>query len=438
MVEHDWLSERFAEHQDRLRAVAQRMLGSPGEAEDAVQEAWLRVSRADTGRVENPAGWLTTVVARVCLNMLEARRTRYEEPAGALPPEPAVPRTGIHPGGRAGPEEEALLADSVGVALMVVLDTLTPAERLAFVLHDVFAVSFGEIGAVIDRSPAAARQLASRARRRLQGAAGASDAARSAKRDVVAAFLAAARSGDFAALLELLDPDAVVGEIRGADAVAAFFTGRAQAARLALVDGVPAAVWSHRGRAKAVLTFGVSGGRITRIAIDTDPDRLRDLDIVLLPPQRQGAVTSRTPRPARGATGTDLRLSSYALAVHDLDEALGFYVDVLGFEIRADGRAEGARRVGVGPPSQPEVHILLEAPGAAPGVPPADRRAVEELMSKGLLGRVVLGTDDCDAAFERIEAAGAEVMQEPISRPDGVRDCAFLDPSRNMVRFVQR
>ncbi|MDP9863744.1 MULTISPECIES: sigma-70 family RNA polymerase sigma factor [Streptosporangium] len=282
MVEHDWLSERFAEHQGRLHAVAYRMLGSPGEAEDAVQEAWLRVSRADTGQVENLAGWLTTVVARVCLNMLEARRARREEPAGALPPEPAAPHPGIRPVGQAGPEDEALLADSVGVALLVVLDTLTPAERLAFVLHDVFAVSFGEIGAIMDRSPVAARQLASRARRRVQGAADASDAARSAKREIVAAFLAASRSGDFAALLELLDPDAVAVEVRGAHAVAAFFAGRAQAARLALVDGVPAAVWSHRGRPKAVFTFTVSGGKIAHIAIDTDPDRLRDLDIVFL------------------------------------------------------------------------------------------------------------------------------------------------------------
>jgi RNA polymerase sigma factor (sigma-70 family) len=285
MVEQDWLSERFAEHQGRLRAVAYRMLGSPGEAEDAVQEAWLRVSRADTGRVENLAGWLTTVVARVCLNMLEARRVRREESAGALPPESAesaVPYAGIHPAGRADPEDEALLADSVGVALMVVLDTLTPAERLAFVLHDVFAVSFGEIGAIMDRSPVAARQLASRARRRVQGAADASDAARSAKREIVAAFLAASRGGDFAALLELLDPDAVAVEVRGAHAVAAFFAGRAQAARLALVDGVPAAVWSHRGRPKAVFTFTISGEKITCVAIDTDLDRLRDLDIVFL------------------------------------------------------------------------------------------------------------------------------------------------------------
>ncbi|WP_067817777.1 sigma-70 family RNA polymerase sigma factor [Actinomadura kijaniata] len=280
MAEQDWLSERFTEHQGRLQAVAYRMLGSPGEAEDAVQEAWLRVSRADTDQVENPAGWLTTVVARVCLNMLQARRARREESAGALPPEPDV---NVHPIGRDGPEDEALLSDSVGVALMVVLDTLTPAERLAFVLHDVFAVPFGEIGAVIDRSPAAARQLASRARRRVQGASDASDAARSAKREIVAAFLAASRNGDFAALLELLDPDAVVGEVRGGQAVAAFFAGRAQAARLALVDGVPGAVWTHRGQPKAVFTFTIDDRKITRITIDTDPDRLGDLDVVFLP-----------------------------------------------------------------------------------------------------------------------------------------------------------
>ncbi|MEU4576279.1 MULTISPECIES: sigma-70 family RNA polymerase sigma factor [Nonomuraea] len=287
MVEQDWLSERFAEHQSRLHAVAYRMLGSPAEAEDAVQEAWLRVGRADTGQVENPGGWLTTIVARVCLNMLEARRARREEPAGALPPEPAAPPPSGHPA-RATPEDETLLADSVGVALMVVLDTLTPAERLAFVLHDVFAVSFAEIGAVIDRSPAAARQLASRARRQVRGTADASGAARSAKREVVEAFLAAARGGDFAALVELLDPEAVAVEIRGAEAVAAFFAGRAQAARLALVDGVPAAVWSHRGRPKAVITFTVHDGKITHIAIDTDADRLRGLHIVHLAGDREG------------------------------------------------------------------------------------------------------------------------------------------------------
>ncbi|WP_433271649.1 sigma-70 family RNA polymerase sigma factor [Actinosynnema sp. CS-041913] len=292
MVEQDWLSERFAEHQDRLRAVAYRMLRSPGDAEDAVQEAWLRVSRADTSGVENPAGWLTTVVARVCLNMLEARRARREEPAGALPPEPATPHT--DPTGRADPEDDALLADSVGVALMVVLDTLTPAERLAFVLHDIFDVPFGEIGAIIERSPAAARQLASRARRRMQGAAVASDAARSRKREVVAAFLAASQSGDFAALLSLLDADATLvadpaavrmgapAQAGGADAVAATFAGRAEAARPALVDGVPAAVWAHRGRPKVVFTFATSDGKITGITLQADPDRLRDLDIVFL------------------------------------------------------------------------------------------------------------------------------------------------------------
>ncbi|GGT64459.1 sigma-70 family RNA polymerase sigma factor [Actinomadura citrea] len=284
MAEQDWLSARFAEHQRHLQAVAYRMLGSRSEAEDAVQEAWARVSRADTGQVENPAGWLTTVVARVCLNQLEARRSRREDATGALPPEPRTPQARVHPVGEADPEDEALLADSVGVALTVVLDTLTPAERLAFVLHDVFAVSFGEIGSIIDRSPAAARQLASRARRRVQGAAGASGAARSAKREIVAAFLAAARGGDFHALLDLLDPDAViVGESRGAEAVASFFTGRAQAARLALVDGEPAAVWAHQGVNRAVITFTVEDGQITSISVDTDPDRLRALDVVFLP-----------------------------------------------------------------------------------------------------------------------------------------------------------
>ncbi|MFI0895709.1 sigma factor [Streptomyces sp. NPDC020983] len=288
-AEQSWVSERFAEHQVRLRRMAHRMLGSASEAEDAVQEAWLRVSRADTGSVENPGGWLTTIVARVCLGMLEARRARPEDAAGAMPPEPREPPRPLPGTGGADPEEEALLADSVGVALMVVLDTLRPVERLAFVLHDVFAVPFDEIGAAIDRSPAAARQLASRARRRVRGAAG--DRARPAhpaEREVVAAFLAAARGGDFGALLDVLDPDVVVGELRGADAVAAFFTGRAQAARPALVDGVPAAVWSHRGRARAVFDFTVEDGLITRIGIDTGERRLAEAEVVFLPAPRAG------------------------------------------------------------------------------------------------------------------------------------------------------
>jgi RNA polymerase sigma-70 factor (ECF subfamily) len=282
MTENNWLSERFAEHHGRLYGVAYRMLGSPAEAEDAVQEAWLRVSRTDTSEVENPAGWLTTIVARVCLNVLESRRARREEPAGALPPEPAEQHPSLRPPGPADPSDEAVLADSVGVALMVVLDTLTPAERLAFVLHDVFAVPFEEIGAILGRSPVATRQAASRARRRVQGAADASEAARSPRREIVAAFLAASRNGDFAALLELLHPDAVAGDASGAAAVAAFFSGRAQAARVALVDGVPAAVWTHRGAPKAVFHFAIDGARITRITIDTDPDRIGAHDIVLL------------------------------------------------------------------------------------------------------------------------------------------------------------
>lgn len=293
MAEQNWSSERFAEHQGRLHAVAYRMLGSHSEAEDAVQEAWLRVTRADIDQVENPGGWLTTVVARVCLNMLDARRSRREDPAGAWPPEPATPHASVHPSSPADPENEAILADSVGVALMIVLDTLNPAERLAFVLHDVFAVAFDEIGTIIDRSPTAARQLASRARRRVQGVAAASDVARSQKRDIVAAFLAASRNGDFAALLELLHPDVVTGDAHGAHAVAAFFAGRAQAARLALVDGIPAAVWSHRGEPKAVFTFTISTGKIIGIVINADPDGLRDLDIIFLSTGNNERLSSR-------------------------------------------------------------------------------------------------------------------------------------------------
>jgi len=298
MGEQDWLGERFAQHQRRLRAVAYRMLGSRSEAEDAVQEAWLRVSRADASAVDNLAGWLTTVVARVCLNILEARRARPENPAGIQPPEPALPgRDG------AGPEDEILLADSVGVALLVVLDTLTPAERLAFVLHDIFDVPFGEIAAITGRTPAAARQLASRARRRVQDASAAPEADLARRQEVVAAFLAASRGGDFRALLALLAPGAVLhadpaavqmgapAETRGAEAVAGFFAGRAQAARLAVVNGIPAAVWAPGGRPRVVVAFTISGGKITGIGLTADPGRLRDLDIVF--PSSRGHPRAR-------------------------------------------------------------------------------------------------------------------------------------------------
>ncbi|MGH8991155.1 MAG: sigma-70 family RNA polymerase sigma factor [Acidimicrobiia bacterium] len=288
MDEHDWRTEQFEAHRGHLRAVAYRMLGSGSEADDAVQEAWLRFSRAGTGGVENLGGWLTTVVGRVCLDMLRSRTARREEPVGARVPDPA-------PGGPGGddPEHEALLADSVGLALLVVLDTLAPAERLAFVLHDLFAVPFDEIAPIVGRSPAAVRQLASRARRRVQGSAP-PDTDLTRQRAVVDAFLAASRGGDFGALLAVLDPDVVLRadpaavrmgvarEVRGAAAVAETFAGRARAARPALVDGVPAAVWAPGGRPRVVLGFTIAGGRIVGIDLLADPDRLRHLDLAVL------------------------------------------------------------------------------------------------------------------------------------------------------------
>ena len=288
--EQDWLSARFAEHQGRLRAVAFQMLGSPGEAEDAVREAWRRAGRADAGDVENLAGWLTTVVARVCLNMLKARRSWPGDPAGIEPPDPASS------GGRpAGPEDdETLLADSVGVALMVVLDTLTPAERLAFVLHDIFDVPFGEIADIIGRTPVRARQLAESARRRIQGTGTVPEEDLTGRQRLVSAFLAASRGGDFGVRRALLDEGAVLTadpaavrmgvrpDIRGADAVADTLTGRAETTHLALVDGVPAAVWAPDGRPRAVYTFTTSGEKITAIGLTADPDRLSDLEIVFL------------------------------------------------------------------------------------------------------------------------------------------------------------
>src|SRR4051794_13593878 len=261
----DVLVAQFEEHRDRLTAVAHRLLGSRAEAEDAVQEAWLRVSRADTAEVENLGGWLTTVVARVALNQLRARANRREDPLDdALPARLRA---------AADPAEEAVLADSVGLALLIVLDQLAPAERLAFVLHDLFDVPFEEIAPIVDRSPAAARQLASRARRRVRGAE--LPAATERRREVVAAFLDASRNGEFTALLELLHPDAVLrsdavaarmgsaAEVRGATEVARFLSGRARAARLVLVDGEPGAVWSLRGTPPGGVAFTVEGGPVT-------------------------------------------------------------------------------------------------------------------------------------------------------------------------------
>jgi RNA polymerase sigma-70 factor (ECF subfamily) len=288
MEQDQWLAERFEAHRTRLRAVAYRMLGSPSDADDAVQEVWIRVSRSDSGRVENLGGWLTTIVARVCLNMLESRKSRREETVGAFLPEPIASR---EDGG--DPEHEALLADSVGLALLVVLDTLTPAERLAFVLHDMFAVPFDEIAPIVERSPAATRQLASRARRRVQGAAP-PDADLGRRREVVDAFLAASRGGDFQALVALLDPEVVlradqaavqVGasqEVRGAAAVAGTFSGRARAAQPALINGAPGVVWAPGGRPRVVFGFTITGGKIVAIEMLADPERLRQLDLAVL------------------------------------------------------------------------------------------------------------------------------------------------------------
>jgi RNA polymerase sigma-70 factor (ECF subfamily) len=266
------------------------MLGSLSDADDAVQEAWLRLSRSDAGAIENLGGWLTTVVARVCLTMLRSRESRREAPVGAHVPDPIVSREdGLDP------EHQALLADSVGLALLVVLDTLGPAERLAFVLHDIFAVPFDEIAPIVGRSPAAARQLASRARRRVQGAATVSDADVTRQRAVLDAFLAASRGGDFEALLAVLDPDVVLRadggagvasrEVRGVTAVAEqvlTFRRLAPFAQPALVNGAAGIVAAPGGRLAAVLGFTIRGGKIVEIDILADPERLRRLDLTTL------------------------------------------------------------------------------------------------------------------------------------------------------------
>jgi RNA polymerase sigma factor (sigma-70 family) len=283
-----WQAERFEANRSHLRAVAYRMLGSATEADDAVQESWLRFSRTDTSEVKNLGGWLTAVVARVCLDMLRSRRSRREEPLDTVLPDPIGARTdGVDP------EHEAVLADSVGVALLVVLETLAPAERLAFVLHDLFDLPYDEIAPIVGRSPAATRQLASRGRRRVQGAAATPAADGNRKREVVDAFLAASRGGDFEALVALLDPDVVLRadaaavafgaspEVRGQAAVAGTFSGRAQAARSAHIDGVPGAVWASGGKPRVVFDFTISAGRIVAIDLLADAECLAALDLVL-------------------------------------------------------------------------------------------------------------------------------------------------------------
>jgi RNA polymerase sigma factor (sigma-70 family) len=288
--ERELLTEGFEANRTHLRAVAYRMLGSVSEADDAVQESWLRVSRADAAGVENMRAWLTTIVARVCLDMLRSRKSRREEPLGPHLPEPIVSREdGVDP------EHEALLADSVGLALLVVLETLAPAERLSFVLHDMFGVPFDEIAPIVGRSPAAARQLASRGRRRVRGASPAPDVDVAHQREVVDAFLAAARGGDFEALLEVLDPDVVLRvdggaarasrEIRGARAVAEQATRFAQLARFArpaLVNGAAGLVVTRQERPLAVAGFTVAKGKIVEFDILADPARLRELDLTVL------------------------------------------------------------------------------------------------------------------------------------------------------------
>jgi RNA polymerase sigma-70 factor (ECF subfamily) len=298
MSDTDWLAARFEEHRGRLTAIAQRMLGSASEADDAVQETWIRLSRADAHAIEHLGGWLTTVISRVCLNVLQSRRSRPETPVGADLPEPVLGSANS-----ADPEHEALLADSIGLALMIVLDRLAPEERVAFVLHDVFGVPFEQIAPIVARTPAATRKLASRARRRVQRADAPAERDRLRQAQLVDAFLAAAGSGEFDALLAILDPDVVFRadatatklgaprESRGAAAVARL-ARRAPGATAALVNGVPSAVAIPVGNLRVLFSFTIEDERIVRIDAIADPARLRHLDVVLVaaperPPGRQ-------------------------------------------------------------------------------------------------------------------------------------------------------
>jgi RNA polymerase sigma factor (sigma-70 family) len=291
MDEHDFMIERFEKQRPRLRAVAYRMLGSTSEADDALQETWLRVSRASATAIDNPDGWLTTVTARVCLNLLRSRRTRREEALEPRMPDPVVTRDTVDP------SDEVVIADSVGLALLVVLETLDPAERLAFVLHDMFAVPFDEIAPMVERSPEATRQLASRARRRVHGAEPPPDTDSPRQREVVDAFFAAARGGDFAALISVLHPDVILRSdggtkrigasavVRGAENVASravtFALPRAQLQPVR-VNGEAGVVVTVNERVVSILGFTVRNGRIVAIEALADPDRLRDLDLSAL------------------------------------------------------------------------------------------------------------------------------------------------------------
>lgn len=282
MSEKEFLADRFEADRARLRGVAYRMLGSLPEAEDAVQEAWLRLSRADTSGVDNLSAWLTTVTSRVCLDMLRARKSRREDAIEDGAPEPAV-------SGEEAIERETILADSVGLALLVVLRTLSPAERIAFVLHDLFDMPFEQIAKVVERTPDAARQLASRARRRVRGGE-ALDPGQVAQKSVVDAFLLASRTGDLAGLMAVLDPDVVVRadvfagggqvrEVRGAEKVAAFYNGKAQTARTALVDGAVGAVVAPMGKLMLVLDVKVEAGKVVEISVIGDPTRLAAVEL---------------------------------------------------------------------------------------------------------------------------------------------------------------
>lgn len=290
MSEENFLAEQFRANRSHLKSVAYRMLGSMSEAEDAVQEAWLRLSRADAAEVRNLGGWLTTVVSRICLDMLRARKQRREDPLGPAVADPSISQS--DPGGF---EHEAMLADSVGLAMLVVLQQLTPAERIAFVLHDMFDLPFDEIAPIVDRSPEAARQLASRARRRVQGKPNPDESQLAGNRSIISAFLTASRTGDLSGLLALLDPDVVMRAdaaamrmgaipptIRGADAVAQAFAGRAKNAQVGLIDGAVGVIIAPEGNLRLVLEVTIRDGRIVEISSVADKDTLSEMELTVL------------------------------------------------------------------------------------------------------------------------------------------------------------
>jgi RNA polymerase sigma-70 factor, ECF subfamily len=427
MATGEWLVDQFEEHRAHLRTVAYRMLGSASEAEDAVQETWIRLSRTDVGGVASLRRWLTTVVARVCLDMLRARTSRREAPLDARLPDPIITR------GAWEPESEALLADAVGLALLIVLDTLEPAERLAFVLHDVFGMTFDEIAPIVDRSPVAARQLASRARRRVQRNAPSPDRDLRQQRRVVEAFLAAVREGRVEHLVALLDPDVVLRAdggaragasrvLRGAQAVAgqaATFSKVGLSDQIVLVNGnVGLLERRPDGRLFAVIGFTIASGRIAEMNILADPERL-------------GSIPRRSNVRECDLRRAPMKIKLTRVHVDDQEKALRFYTEVLGFVKKADFTQGPFRWLTVASPEDPDGTELQLALNGTPAA-----KAYQQAMFQQGQPAAMFLTDDVQADYERMKARGAE-FTTPLTDVTASKIAMLDDTCGNLIQVTQ-